>query len=60
MTRKSVIRCLCFLSDPGNWEEFNKAYSQFFTEGFPARTTVGAQLLRGLLAEIEAMVELPE
>lgn len=59
VTRAAVVRCLCFLSDLGNWAEFNKAYSEFFTDALPTRITVGVQLQPGVLVEIEAMVELP-
>lgn len=57
--RSSVIRCLCFLADIGDWPEFNRAYAEFFTDRHPTRTTVGATLQPGLLVEIEALVELP-
>jgi 2-iminobutanoate/2-iminopropanoate deaminase len=57
--RSHVVRCLCFLADIANWEEFNAAYSQFFTEDHPTRTTVGVELQPGLLVEIEAIAELP-
>lgn len=57
--RTAVVRCLCFLADLNTRPEFNEAYAEFFVSDYPTRTTVGAQLLPGLLVEIEAFVELP-
>jgi 2-iminobutanoate/2-iminopropanoate deaminase len=50
-----VVKTTCFLSDLGNFPAFNEVYRRHFTEGFPARSTVGASLPPGVLVEIEAV-----
>jgi len=41
-----------------NFAEMNAVYKEFFTGDYPARTTVGAQLMN-MLVEIECVVRLP-
>lgn len=35
-----VVQVRCYLSDKSNWDEHNRIYREFFTEPFPARTTL--------------------
>jgi 2-iminobutanoate/2-iminopropanoate deaminase len=49
-----------WLSDPADFPVFNATYAQFFTEGPPARATVGSFLMvEGALVEIEAIAHKP-
>ncbi|MGH2955708.1 MAG: Rid family detoxifying hydrolase [Solirubrobacterales bacterium] len=48
------------LTDLAHFAELNEVYAGFFSEPFPARTTVGvAALPKGALVEIDATVPLP-
>ena len=44
---------------PRRLRGYNEVYAEFFTEPYPARTTVGAALPGGLLVEIEAVARIP-
>ena len=50
-----VVSCLVHLSDLSLFTRFNAVYAQHFTEPRPARTTVGAPLVMGMLVEITAV-----
>ena len=58
-TSDDVISVRVFLTDPGQFEEMNAIYREFFTEPYPARTTVYVGLPTGLLVEIDALAVLP-
>ncbi len=49
-----VVKVTVHLLDLELFVEFNRTYLEFFSEPFPARTTVGSQL-RGVLVEIDAI-----
>jgi len=54
-----VVRCDVFLSDLGNFAEFNRVYEKYFGETKPARVTVEVSSLpRGVLVEIAAVAEI--
>ena len=55
-----VLKVTAFLNDLGDFESYNTVYREFFSEPFPARTTVGASLPGGILVEIEAIARLPQ
>lgn len=50
-----VVKVTAFLADLGDFEAYNAVYREYFDEPFPARTTVGVSLPRGILVEIEAV-----
>jgi 2-iminobutanoate/2-iminopropanoate deaminase len=51
-----VIKTTVFLKDMADFPKMNEAYAEFFTEGFPARTTVAVVgLPKNALVEIEAV-----
>lgn len=50
----NVVKINAFLSDMSLFPRFNEVYKRFWIDGFPARTTVGANL-PGILVEIEAV-----
>lgn len=54
LSKASVIKTTCFLTDISLFGVFDQAYSEFFNSPYPARSTVGVQLADGLRFEIEA------
>jgi 2-iminobutanoate/2-iminopropanoate deaminase len=52
---EDVAKCTCHLSDIGDFDRFNQAYSEFFTGIRPARTTVQSVLGGGIKVEIDAI-----
>jgi 2-iminobutanoate/2-iminopropanoate deaminase len=51
-----VVKTTVFLRDMGDFAQMNSVYAEFFTGGFPARSTVQvAALPRGAAVEIEAV-----
>jgi 2-iminobutanoate/2-iminopropanoate deaminase len=50
-----VVSCLVHLSDLSDYERFNAVYGQHFADPKPARTTVAAALVRGMLVEVTAV-----
>lgn len=58
-TLADVVSCRVFLAQltEKNFAEMNKVYTTFFTGEYPARTTVGAQLMN-MAVEIECVVRL--
>ena len=52
---KHALRVNVYLDDLSCIEEFDEVYRMYFTEPYPARTTVQAGL-RGYLVEIDAIV----
>ena len=51
-TLASVVSCLVHLADLSDFRRFNEIYATHFSEPRPVRTTVGAQLVAGMLVEI--------
>lgn len=57
LTLENVAKTTIFLTDLGEFKEMNEAYSEFFPEGPPARSTVQvAALPLGSNIEIEAIL----
>lgn len=55
-----VVKTTCFLKDMNNFKAFNSIYATYFTENFPARTTVEvARLPMDIQVEIEAIAIIP-
>ena len=57
-TLADVVKVNVYLADLEHFAAMNEVYRAFFTEPFPARTTVQAGLL-GFLVEIDAVAALP-
>lgn len=57
-TFADVVRCGVYLSDIGDFEAMNRVYEGFFPEPRPARTTIGAPLVGGILVEIDCVAVL--
>ena len=55
-----VVKSTVHLADVHrDFAGFNRAYAEYFTEGFPVRTTVGSTLLN-ILVEIDVVAALPD
>ena len=51
---EDVVKTTCYLSDISDFAAFNEVYARYFV-AHPARSCVAAQLLPGVLCEIEAI-----
>lgn len=55
-----VVKSTVHLADVRrDFADFNAAYAEFFTDGFPVRTTVGSTL-PNILVEIDVVAALPD
>jgi 2-iminobutanoate/2-iminopropanoate deaminase len=54
-----VVSCQVHLSDLAMFQRFNAVYEKHFAEPRPVRTTVGAALLGGGLAELTVVARRP-
>jgi 2-iminobutanoate/2-iminopropanoate deaminase len=57
-TLNDVVKVNAYLADIGQFAVFNEVYARFFSEPFPARTTIGANL-PGISIEVDAVAALP-
>jgi 2-iminobutanoate/2-iminopropanoate deaminase len=57
-TAADVVKVQVHLADIADFAEFNEVYTEFFSDPYPARTTVGS-VLRGILVEIDLVAALP-
>ena len=56
---QNVVKTTCFLADMRDFAAFNAVYATYFTEK-PARSCIAVKTLpKNVLAEIEAIAELP-
>jgi 2-iminobutanoate/2-iminopropanoate deaminase len=58
-TLRDVVKVTAFLADLEDFAAYNRVYTSFFAEPYPARTTVGVSLPGSLLVEIEAVASIP-
>jgi 2-iminobutanoate/2-iminopropanoate deaminase len=54
-----VVKVNTYLTDPGQLEEYNRVYAEFFTDAKPARTSVCVSLW-GVALEIECVAVVAE
>lgn len=54
---EDVLKTTVHLADLADFQEFNEAYREFFSEPFPVRTTVGSQLAN-IKVEIDAVARI--
>ena len=54
-----VVQTTVYLKDLGDFGAMNEAYSAFFSDPKPARTTVQAELLFGMKVEIQGIAYVP-
>jgi len=52
-----VVKVSAYLADMKDFAEYNEVYKEFFNDPYPARTTVGAQLVNNILVEIDVIAE---
>ena len=57
---ESVLQTTVYLKDLSDFSEMNEAYSSFFPEPRPARTTIRADLLFGMKVEIQGIAYVPD
>ena len=50
-----VVQITVYLSSMSLFKDFNAAYAEYFGEDFPARATVGVELVPGALVELSAV-----
>ena len=56
LTFANVVKSTVFLTDMANFADMNEVYAKYFTENFPARSTVQvAGLPKGASVEIEVV-----
>jgi len=58
-TLDDVVKVNAYLADLGDFPAYNEVYVEFFTQPYPARTSVQAGLPPGVLIEIEAIARKP-
>lgn len=51
---RDVVSVTVYLADIGAWGEFDAVYRELFSDPYPTRTTVGANL-HGVLVEVSAI-----
>lgn len=56
--RRSVVKVNVYLADFGDYGKMNQAFEQFFTGGYPARTTIQAGALGIGNVEVDAVAYL--
>lgn len=54
-TLTDVVKVNVYLADLANFSKMNEVYKRYFTEDYPARATVGTQLLLGMGIEVECI-----
>jgi 2-iminobutanoate/2-iminopropanoate deaminase len=54
-TLQDVVKVNVYLTDLSNFAKMNEIYMRYFRDPYPARATVGAQLLAGMAIEIECV-----
>ena len=57
LTLTDVMKTSVFLSDLKDFQNFNMVYNRYFDKNPPARTTVQAGLMAGVLLEIDAIAK---
>ena len=54
-TLADVVKVNVYLADLANFAKMNEVYKRYFVEDYPARATVGTQLLLGMGIEVECI-----
>jgi 2-iminobutanoate/2-iminopropanoate deaminase len=57
-TLANVVKVNVYLADLGNFAKMNEVYMRYFRDPYPARATIGAQLLGGMAIEVECVAVL--
>jgi 2-iminobutanoate/2-iminopropanoate deaminase len=56
---KDFVKVNAYLNDMGNFAKFNEIYQRYFSEPYPARTTVHSALV-GMMIEVDGIAILPD
>ncbi len=59
-TLNDIVKCTVHLKDINDFDKFNAAYSSFFSDVKPARTTVQSVLFGGIKIEIDAIARIKD
>jgi 2-iminobutanoate/2-iminopropanoate deaminase len=54
-TLADVAKVNVYLADLANFGKMNEIYKRYFVEEYPARATIGVQLLGGMMIEVECV-----
>jgi len=54
-TLADVVKVNVYLADLANFAKMNEVYKRYFVEDYPARATLGTQLLGGMGIEVECV-----
>jgi len=52
---QDVVKVTVYLADNNDFAKLNEVYKRYFKEPYPARSTVGADLLFGILIEVDCI-----
>lgn len=55
LNRAHVVRTTVYLANMSDWEDMNGPYRAFFSEPFPARSTISVGLPADVLIEVDAI-----
>ncbi|HEX2010176.1 MAG TPA: RidA family protein [Roseateles sp.] len=58
-TLEDVVKTMVWLNDAGDFDEFNRVYSEFFPGNKPTRSTMQANNMVGTKVEIEVVAYKP-
>ncbi len=58
-TMDNVVQTTVYLKDLDDYAGMNEVYSQFFPDPKPARATIQAALLFGMLVEVQGIAHIP-
>ncbi|HEX4120324.1 MAG TPA: RidA family protein [Verrucomicrobiae bacterium] len=50
-----VVQARCYLADQANWDEHNRIYREFFSQPYPARTTLIGCLGNAVKYEVDVV-----
>ncbi len=59
-TMENVVKVNAHLLDINDFQDYNEVYRNYFTEPFPARTTVQSVIPGGALVEVDVIAVLPQ
>ncbi len=57
MTLANVVSATCYLTDVGDFAEFNRVYAEYFSDPLPVRTTVQSGLMIDAKVEITVIAQ---
>ncbi|MFD0715554.1 RidA family protein [Paenibacillus sp. GCM10027626] len=57
-TMDDIVKINCYLTDISKFQEMNEVFAEFFSRPYPARVTVGVQLI-GFQVEMDCTARLP-